>query len=251
MLLSEYLNLFKHDTRWQEGRLTRMAGTRNHIGEIALFAEMTEQERLAISRLCGWNKYVEGKEILHEDDPTTDVFFVAKGAVSAKSFSPGGKEVTYTEIESGNIFGEFSAIDNQLRSATVTTIEPSLIGRMNSRQFRLLLKQNPDLSLRFAAHLVTKIRSLSTRVYEFSTLNVRCRLHAELLRMCKQTGENTAIIDPAPIHYELATHIATHREAVSREISRLISIGIVRVDGRAIIICDLSRLQGLVDFSGD
>lgn len=219
----------------------------NLIGNIFLFEDLSDQECIAINRLCNWNEYESGHQILHEDDKTSDVFFIAKGAVSAKSFSPSGAEVTYLDLAGGDIFGEFSALDGELRSATVMTTASSLIGRLNSDQFRHVLKSYPQLNLKFSMLLVAKIRSLSTRIYEFSALNVRCRLHAELLRICKPTDDpNVAIIKPAPTHYEMATYISTHREAVSRELSKLVNNGILTTKGRTYTICDLNRLRQLV-----
>ena len=219
----------------------------NLIGNILLFEDMSDEECVAITQLCDWTNYESDRQILYEDDRTTDVFFIVKGAVSAKSFSPSGTEVTYLDLGDGEIFGEFSAIDGEHRSATVMTTAPSLIGRLNSDQFKHILKEYPQLSLKFSMLLVAKIRSLSTRIYEFSALNVRCRLHAELLRMCKPTDDpNTGIIKPAPTHYELATHISTHREAVSRELSKLVNFGILKTKGRTYTVCDLIRLKELV-----
>lgn len=228
-----------------------MSDAINPIGNIFLFRNLPYQEQEKINSLCDWKNVAAGQEILHEDDKTTDVFFVAEGGVSAKSFSPHGKEVTFIDIEAGDLFGEFSAIDGELRSATVTTTTQSLIGRITARQFKSILNSYPEFGFEFAAHLVGKIRKLSNRVYEFTALNVRCRLHLELLRMCdKNTQTNTAIIDPAPTHYELATHISTHREAVSREISRLVSLGILETSGRTYTISDYQRLEALVEVSG-
>ena len=70
--------------------------------------------------------------------------------------------------------------------------------------------------------LVTKIRALTTRVYEFSTLAVSNRIQAELLRLASlgtKEGKG-ARIAPAPTHTEIAARVSTHREAVTRELTQ-------------------------------
>lgn len=222
--------------------------TCNPIDTFSLFEGLDKRQCQQINTLCNWTGFAANQQIVHQDDKSTDLFLIAEGSVTAKSFSPNGKEVTFIEIEAGDVFGEFSAIDGAERSATVVTTTPSIIGRLSSKQFKQLLLDHPQLGLRFATHLVRKIRFLSNRVYGFGALAVRQRLHAELLRMCTPVkNSNTAVIDPIPTHYELATHIATHREAVSRELSKLMACQLLKIEGRKCTILDFQKLKDLVE----
>ncbi|MCG8559212.1 MAG: helix-turn-helix domain-containing protein, partial [Hyphomicrobiales bacterium] len=102
--------------------------------------------------------------------------------------------------------------------------------------------------------LVAQIRSLTTRVFEFSTLAVSNRIQAELLRLARDNGidDNTALITPAPTHTEIASRISTHREAVTRELSRLTQNNVIRREGRALCVTDVDRLARMVqEATGD
>lgn len=96
--------------------------------------------------------------------------------------------------------------------------------------------------------LVTKIRALTTRVYEFSTLAVKNRIQAELLRLANLacTEGKSARIVPAPTHVEIASRVSTHREAVTRELNRLCKIGITERQGSALLVKDIERLAEMV-----
>jgi predicted transcriptional regulator len=89
---------------------------------------------------------------------------------------------------------------------------------------------------------------LSERVLEFSTLAVRNRIHAELLRLAADARreDGQALLSPAPSLSEIADRISTHREAVSRELSRLGSIGLLRREGGDLLVPDMARLEKLV-----
>lgn len=216
---------------------------------ISLFDGLDGVDFEKIANACSWQRYAKNTQIMNKDDSTSDIFFVVEGAVSARSFSPDGKEVNYIDIPQGEIFGEFSAIDGKPRSATIETIENSLLARMTSSQFRLMMMEQPVMGLKISELLVQKIRDLTQRVFEFGTLNVRERLIRELVRMCDSRiqTDNTCRIDPSPTHYEIAIRIATHREAISRELNDLVSSNLLEVGRRKILIKDVRRLKNLAD----
>lgn len=226
-----------------------MAKYQDLVGEIDLFKPLSDEQRRVLASQCAWATYGPHIEILGEGENSTDIFFVAEGEVSAKSYSASGREVTLNTIGRGKMFGEFSAVDGQPRSASIITLTNATIARMNSQAFREFLAQHPGVALLFAEHLVAKIRLLSHRVFEFSTLSASNRIRAELLRMCgQQTNVCGAIsIDPAPSHYELATRLSTHREAVSRELSFLASRKVIELGRRRIRVLDFERLVALAE----
>jgi len=93
------------------------------------------------------------------------------------------------------------------------------------------------------------VRELSERVIDLSTLGVQNRIYAELLRLAREAGVtgNTARIDPAPKHTDLASRVSTYREQVTRELSALVRMGIVERGNHALVIRDVTRLERLVE----
>ena len=74
------------------------------------------------------------------------------------------------------------------------------------------------------------------------------RIHAELLRLAANAGheDGQALLSPAPSLSDIANRVSTHREAVSRELSRLASIGLLRRQGSDLRVTDVARLEKLV-----
>jgi predicted transcriptional regulator len=54
------------------------------------------------------------------------------------------------------------------------------------------------------------------------------------------------VLSPAPSLSEIADRISTHREAVSRELSRLAGIGLLRREGGNLRILDMTKLRAFV-----
>jgi CRP-like cAMP-binding protein len=111
-----------------------------------------------------------------------------------------------------------------------------------------LLSAEPRVAQALLPQLVTKIRALTMRVYEFSTLAVKNRIQAELLRLANlapREGKGARIVPP-PTHVEIASRVSTHREAVTRELNHLRRIGLAERRGGALVIKDVDRLAEMV-----
>lgn len=188
------------------------------------------------------------QQIIVMGDKSDEVSILLGGLARVTLYSPDGRAVGFRRIEPGDLFGEFSAIDGRPRSASVEALEACQVARLPAPLFWQLMRQEPAFAGAVLWHLVELSRSLTERIYEFSTLAVNNRIHAELLRMVRhdlaQSGRPW--IDPAPTHAEIAGRISTHREAVSRELSRLTNIGVIRKRGSALVVKDMARLERMV-----
>jgi CRP-like cAMP-binding protein len=212
---------------------------------ISLFEDLQAGDLSKIASLCTVRAYEKHAQIMGEQDQTTDVFFILSGSVRISSFTEAGREVIFTEMSAGDIFGEFSAVDQLPRSATVLALTDCVLARMPSAKFFETLKQHAEISTRLVELLVAKIRKMSERVFEVSALAVRERVRRELLRLAEDGAafRNGVVIRPAPTHYEIAARIGSHREAVTREFNRLEAENIVEVRRRQIRIVDIERLK--------
>jgi CRP/FNR family cyclic AMP-dependent transcriptional regulator len=176
------------------------------------------------------------------------VFFITLGEVRVTIYSSAGKAVSFRELAAGEIFGEFPAIDCGPRSASVEARTNCVIASMAGATFRDLLATEQGLAFALLPRLVKTIRALTTRVYEFSTLAVNNRIHAELLRLASLGGKDGkgARIAPAPTHAEIASRVSTHREAVTRELNRLAKEGVIEKRGGTLVVRDINRLSEMV-----
>lgn len=197
----------------------------------------------ALARQWKVSTYPDGAMVLSESDTGDDVFFVLEGLARAATFTDGGREVFYSDLPRGEAFGIFAAIDGQPRSANVLAREPSRIARLSAHQFRQVLYSNPRVSEAFMRYLVDRIRDLSSRMTEATTLSTEQRLCAQLLRMCRKTNDDTGIIEKLATQQELATLISSQRESVGREMSKLKDQGLIEREGRSLRLLSLRGLE--------
>lgn len=219
------------------------------LGSVEVLAGLTEESLRVLDRKCHFRTVKAGNLIIGQHDSSQDVIFLVAGHARVNLYSAGGKQVSFREVLPGAIFGELSAIDEKPRSADVEAIKNSLLYVMPHAVFIEEIDTHPQFRDAILLHLTTQIRLLTARVFEFSTLAVRSRVRAELVRLANDVDSDgpSIVLKPTPTHFEIANRISTHREAVTRELSHLEDIGVIRREGRTLIITDLERLADLVE----
>jgi CRP-like cAMP-binding protein len=227
----------------------RPAASAETLYGVDAFRELTVAQRQALAKLCHIRGYKTGQHVVSYHDHSREVYFVISGRLQAITFSVTGKQVTFQDIEAGAMFGELSAIDGQPRSAFVIALSDSMICSMTHDDFWHVLKHYPDVSAVTLHRLTSMIRHLCDRIFQISALPVKNRIHAELLRLAVQhmVADNQATISPAPTHADIAHHIGTHREAVSRELNELRRNGLIGSQNNPLLVKDVNRLREMVE----
>jgi CRP/FNR family transcriptional regulator, cyclic AMP receptor protein len=218
------------------------------LNTIPLLERISGESLKKIDKYAKRMTYAKGQEIIARSEELNDAYILVSGLARVQVFSANGKAVGFRRINPGDLFGEFSAIDGDKRSASVEAVTNCGVLCMSSSFFRELMETDPVFMNAVLTHLVGMLRSLTARIVEFSTLAVKNRIHSEILRMARDTsdGSDVYLINPAPTHSEIAQRISTHREAVSREISRLKQLGIIERRGRVLAVRDFERLERMV-----
>lgn len=218
------------------------------LNQVTILAGLSQAALGEVVRTCGWREYATGEQILGYLDRSTHVHFLAAGRARVIIYSAEGKAVVFTDLEPGAMFGEIAAIDRGPRSASVEALEACTVASLSADQFEALMQAEPSVAIATLRSVTAEVRRLSERVFEFSTLVVQNRIHAELLRLASasQPIDGEVLLSPAPSLSEIASRISTHREAVSRELSRLTAIGLLSREDGNLRITDLNRLAKLV-----
>jgi CRP/FNR family transcriptional regulator, cyclic AMP receptor protein len=218
------------------------------LKQIGLLSGLSEEELAALAPRCRWKSVRGGELIIGHRDQSHDVLFLLTGLARVNVYSVSGRQVSFRDIRPGDVVGELSAIDGAPRSASVESLVPSTFMVMPQAVFHDVVQSHPSVLFAALRHLTRQVRLLTERVFEFSTLAVRNRVHAELIRLAREHGgDDGAVIRPAPTHSEMANRISTHREAVTRELSRLEDLGIIARQGRTLRVNDLARLKAMVE----
>jgi CRP/FNR family transcriptional regulator, cyclic AMP receptor protein len=226
-----------------------MARHSETLRQIPLFRTLADEAVRRLDTQCLWRRYEAKEEILGYGEAGTDVYFVVSGIVRALIRANGSREVILGDIGAGEFFGELAAIDGRPRSASIVALTGATLARMPALVFRQAMHRHAEVCDQVLALLAARIRLLDNRVNELSTLDVRHRLFAELIRLSRPTNTDhgRAIVSPPPYHAEIAARISARREAVTRELKSLESAGLLEKRRGALVLTDVQALVALIN----
>ncbi len=219
------------------------------LSEIAPFTELDEESLEAVAESCRFERYDAKRQVIAYQDDSADVFFIVSGIVRVVIHSLWGKEISYRDLEAGEMFGELAAIDGEQRSASVVAVAETLLVAMPEAAFREAIRDHPSVADAVLQRLTRLVRLYSQRLSEMRTLDVQSRIRAELVRLAEGSlGEdNTASISPLPTSADIAARVNTRREAVSRELASLTRRGLIKRHHKTLTIRDFAALNRLVE----
>jgi hypothetical protein len=100
-------------------------------------------------------KYVSGEVLFSENDLTRDLYVLLKGKVEVYQ-----KGILLAVIEKqGSFFGEMAMLSGQVRTATIRTLDESVMLKVSPSQLPLLVKHMPDLTMRMAKNLAMMVNN--------------------------------------------------------------------------------------------
>jgi CRP/FNR family cyclic AMP-dependent transcriptional regulator len=220
------------------------------LAGIELLQGLDPQQLQAFERRCAWRRWRPGEQIIDRETMSNDVYFIVKGRARVVDYSSSGnREVIFDELSDGTWFGELAAIDGEPRSANIVATDDTLTAAIPGEEFVRLLFENRDAGLAFMRRLCEMVRTSTGRIMDLSTLGAHNRIYAELLRLAKTGGAgrpNQAVIQPIPVHSDIAARVSTTRETVARVLSELTHRDLLRREDDSLAILDLAQLTLMV-----
>jgi len=205
---------------------------------VELFRGLSDEDAQRIARVCADRRYPQGAAIFSRDDPADFLGIVREGLVRLVSLSDKGTETILHIFKAGEIFGELLLAEEQ-RAFTAAAATDALVTLVSRRNFLDLLSATPILAGNFIRLLSRRLVKVEREFAAFGHTWSYHRLAMVLLDLAREHGEKTpkgTRISLRLTHEDLAKLIGTTRETVTTQISRLSRKGMLRRDGRFIVI---------------
>ena len=114
----------------------------------------SEAELRALSKLVDEISFPAGRVLMRAGQPGQEAFMILEGAVEVEI---DGKVVA--TLGPGRFVGEMALLENDVRTATVTTVEPTRTLVLTRRAFSEVVSK-PYVASRMAAELARRVRRL-------------------------------------------------------------------------------------------
>lgn len=183
--------------------------------------------------------YGTGETLVRQGEPGRYVLALTSGLVKVTRLEPDGRELVLAVRGRREIIGEFTYLDSQERSATVTAISACLAYLVPGTRFRRLVDEYGigDTVLR---HVTARLRESEDIRSELTSLAPRRRLARMLLRF--SVDERCALSQ-----WDIANAVGLSRSAVAGELAWLRAHGLVSTGRGQVRITNLARLSDLAN----
>ncbi len=214
------------------------------LRQIALLADLPDEILATLATQLHIKEYKKNETVVLKGQPSSELFFLFKGRLKVVDYSENGKEIAFMHINAGSHFGELALIDSKPRSASIVTTEPSMVAYLPSTDAKKLMYTNPSVSEKLLTQLASIIRQNNERIMLLGSASATNRINILLLKYAKQDDQNL-IIEKLPTQNEIATMTNTTRETVSRTLAQLTEKGLIKKEGKRIIIISPKELEKL------
>jgi len=220
------------------------------LAKVPIFSGLTESELSFLAQRAVLHSYSAAQSVFGEGEPCSELYVVESGHVRIFKSSTNGREQVLGIDGPGSSIAELPVFDGGNYPASVTAIDEAKLLFVSKQDFQALCLAHPQVALKVLRVVGSRLRRLVGIIEELSFTTVRHRLASFLLRLAQKEGTRSAagieITLPAS-NQELASHIGTVRELVSRNLSRLQVEGMLQIDGRTVTISNLKALEAETD----
>ncbi len=214
---------------------------------VDLFRGTSDADAQRIARLCAERRYPAGTAIFEKGDAGDSLYIVKEGLVRLLSLSEKGAETILHLFKPGDIFGEL-ILSEERRAFSAVAATDVLVTVVSRKNFVDLIASVPAVAENFIRLLSKRLTKVEREFAEFGHTWSYHRLALVLLSLAREHGVATpkgTKIAVRLTHDDLAKLIGTTRETVTTQMNRLARKGMLRREGRTIVIND-ARLRKFV-----
>ena len=114
----------------------------SQLGSIDLFATLSQESRIALSRTAAEHLFAAGEPIVRQGQSGSSMYVLLSGRARVV-LEPSGQQVA--TIDAGGFFGEMSMLTGEPRTATVRAMDDARVLEITADRFREIAIERPGL----------------------------------------------------------------------------------------------------------
>ena len=220
------------------------------LKKVEFFAVLPDSSLLDLSRQIAWKKYKKGERLFDEGEEAVSVFIIASGKVKVVKEFSSGKNAILGIFGVGGLVAEIAVIDKLPYPATAIALDDCVVGDLQAETFINFLRNNPDTLLQMVAGLGAKLRDMADSMGSMAVESVEKRLARFLLKFGDEIGKQTrdGLSFTLPVtRQDIAELIGTSFEVVERGLKKMKTNGLIKVEGKKIVIKDTEELFQVIE----
>lgn len=192
-----------------------------------------------------------GQTIFALGEPGQSLILLREGRVEVSITSLSGRKSVLAHMGPGEVLGEIAALDGGPRSADAVA-STRVIGTIMSRDNVLsFVAGRPEAAQAIIIELCKKVRNASEMFLTQSVIEGEPRLARAVLRLFEKWGERgpegSETLAERFSQQEIGEFSGLARENVNRQLKAWSDSGLIRMEGRRIVLVDRPGLEALSD----
>ncbi len=224
------------------------------LRKVPLFSGLEKEDLSALASIVTRKEFAKRDTLFHQGDPGEEFMILTEGSVKVELMNAEGKELTLTILTPYQFLGELALLDDVPRSATVVSMEQSVLLSINKRDFARVLENYPRMSIPMLRQLTRRVRVLTDDIASMAFLDSYSRVTRKILNLAEEMGQDTGgghiLIDRPLTHQQLANLVGTTRETVTKILNEMKDNGLLDIRRHRITILDRDELHARADLSG-
>lgn len=215
-----------------------------------LFAGAPREARALMERSSELRVYERGEGIFSADDPARHVFLLDSGLVKIFHLSTQGEVIIFWFCMPGDWFGAGGISGAEEQAVYGQAVERSTVRVLARADFEQLLLAHPRLALNMIRQVSARLRIACDTLVEKTVQQTDARLAGILLRLGRNCGEprgNEVPFRVSITQQELADMVGACRQTVNRILNRFQAVGLLRFEGRRLVLMDPAGLHDLLE----
>ena len=152
--------------------LSNLSDEAQSLARVPLFQRLEPHELEDLAEDVEQVNYQAGEVIFHEYDTGDALYVVEEGAVRIWVTDEDLQQVTLTELNPGQFFGEMAVLDRGQRSSSASAITDIHLHRLSSDNFQKFLMAHPDCAIDVICEIGARLRQTNLLVAQRASRNV-------------------------------------------------------------------------------
>jgi CRP/FNR family transcriptional regulator len=218
------------------------------LKHVTLFAGLDKTARESVARLAVERRVPAGQVLFRQGESADGFYVVLDGKVKVYKLSTDGRQQILHAFGPGQAFAEAAMFAGDSFPAFAETLSECRLAFFPRGAFLKELGQNPALAAGLITSLARLCHQLAGLVEQLSLSDVSGRLARYVTDLARRKGvalEKGAQVRLDLAKGELARHLGTAPETLSRALGRLAALDLVAVEGPVLTIRNPEGLQAL------
>jgi len=213
------------------------------LRKVCFFKVLRPKEIGQILAIAKLKRYQNGALVFLKEDIGNNFFIVRSGLIKIFAAIGPEKKKTFAYLKKGDFFGEMSLLGGKVRSASAQAVENSELLVISKKNFKQLILQNPDFTLKLLYTLVDRLNKCDKEIESMLFHNILGRLADAILDLCKD--KHSKPVKMAIDQNELAEYMGTTRVPVCRAVNTLKRSGVIQYKRRELTVLDMAKLRSI------